>query len=167
MELTGQILGIISFIIAFLLYQMKDRKSLLYMQTLLVIVVASHYFCLKAYPAMAMNLFGIVRNIVYYRRDIFKGKLWAVLMSAIMLVIGVLTSSGIWAVLVVAGLVINTYCLSFNNPQHFRISILITSPMVLIYDITVSSLGGILMEAISIISAVIGLIRFSKKSKLR
>ncbi len=165
MELLGQILGIASFIIAFMLYQMKDRKTLLYMQTLLCAVVAFHYLFLKAYPGMALNFIGIVRNIVYYRKDIFKGRIWPMIMSAIMLAVGILTSSGIWSILVVAGLVINTYCLSFNNNQHFRMSILVTSPMVLIYNIFIFSVGGIMMESISIISAIIGLVRFSRKKK--
>ncbi len=165
MELVGQILGIVSFIIAFILYQMKDRKSLMLMQTLLVIVAAAHYFFLKAYPAMAMNLFAIVRNTVYYKNGIFKSRVWPWVMSVMMLVVGVLASTGVWSVLVITGLVINTYCLSFKEPQHFRISILVTSPLVLVYNIIILSIGGIMLEAVSIISSVIGLLRYSKQKK--
>lgn len=165
MQIFGQILGIVSFGIAFALYQMKDKKSLLIMQTALVTVVSIHYFCLKAYPAMAMNFFGIIRNIVYYRKDIFKWKHTPLIISVLMMFVGIFSSSGVWSVLVVAGLTINTYCLSFEEPQRFRFSILVTSPMVLIYDIIVFSFGGILMEGISIISALIGIARNAKTEK--
>lgn len=162
MQILGQVLGIISFGIAFMVYQMKDTKSLLITQTILVIVVSIHYFCLGAYPAMAMNLFCVIRNFIYYRKDIFKWKYTPIIVSILIMFVGIFTSSGVWSMLVIAGLTINTYCLSFENPQHFRMSILITSPLVLIYDVIVFSFGGILMEGISITSALIGIVRYAK-----
>lgn len=162
METIGQILGVISCILAFVLYQMKERKHLLCVQTAMTVAMAAHYFCLKAYPAMAMNLFCIVRNLVYDRKDLFKGRIYPIAMSLIMLVIGLLTATGAWSALVIVGLVVNTYCLSFDNPQHFRLSIFVTSPMVLIYDVAVFSVGGMLLEAISIVSAAIGYARYSQ-----
>lgn len=165
MEVLGQILGLISFGIAFAVYQMKDRKSLIITQTLLVIVVSIHYFCLKAYPAMAMNLFCIVRNLIYYRKDIFKCKYIPVIVSVAIMIVGIFTSSDMWSILVIVGLTVNTYCLSFANIQNFRFSILFTSSIILIYDIIVYSLGGILMECISITSAMIGIFRSRKKQK--
>ncbi len=163
MELVGQILSIVSFIVTFILYQMKERRTLLIMQTAQVVVVAAAYFCLGAYAGMALNLLAIVRNLIYYRKDIFKGRAWPIILSALMLIVGVLTATSPWSAMVIVGMVINTYCLSFENPQHFRISIFVTSPMVLVYNIFVFSIGGILMESISVISAVIGFLRFRRK----
>ncbi len=163
MEILGQILGIIAFVIAFAVYQMKDKKSLLIIQTALVVIMSMHYFCLKAYPAMAMNLFCVLRNIIYYRKDIFKWKYTSLVVSLMVMIVGILTSSGAWSVLVIIGLTVNTYCIAFENPQHFRASILFTSPLVLIYNIMVFSLGGILLESISVISAIIGIVRHRKK----
>lgn len=162
MQVLGQILGIISFGVAFSVYQMKDKKSMIIMQTILVAVMSAHYFCLGAYPGMAMNLFCIVRNFIYYRKDIFKWRYTPLAVSAVIMLVGILTSGSIWSAFVVAGLTINSYCLSLNNPQHFRMSILVTSPLVLIYNIIVFSIGGVLMETISIISAIIGIARYTK-----
>ncbi len=166
METIAQILGFIAFGIAFAVYQMKNRKSLLITQTALVFVMGIHYLLLKAYPGMAMNLFGVPRNIVYYRKDIFKSKYIPVLFSLVVMLIGIFTASGEWSILVILGLTINTYCLSFESPQHYRISILISSPLVLAYNIAVFSMGGILLESISIISAVIGIINNRKNKNI-
>lgn len=165
MELIGQILGFIAIIIAFVVYQMKSRKSLLVAQTALVLVMSVHYFCLAAYPAMAMNLFGIARNFIYYRKDIFRWKYTPLMLAVMAMSIGIVASSGVWSILVIAGLTINTYCLSFKNPQHLRYSILLSSPLVLLYNIVIFSLGGIMLESISIISAVIGILRYAKPNK--
>lgn len=165
MEAVGQILGFIAFGIAFAVYQMKDKKSLLIVQTMLVCVASLHYFCLKAYPAMAMNMIGIVRNLIYYRKDIFKQKYIPAVVSAAVMAAGILTASDMWSILVIVGLTVNSYCLSLENIQHFRISILFTSTLVLIYNIVVFSIGGMLLESISILSAVIGLFRNRKMAK--
>ena len=74
----------------------------------------------------------------------------------------IITWDNIYSLLVITGLVINSLCMSFKNPHNIRKSILVTSPLVLIYDIIVSSVGGAVYESIAIISAVIGIIRYSK-----
>ena len=57
---------------------------------------------------------------------------------------------------------INTMYLSVQSPQTIRKSILLTSTMILIYDIFVSSYGGIINEALAITSSIIGIIRMGK-----
>ncbi len=72
----------------------------------------------------------------------------------------ILSWENVWSIFIVLGLVINTYAMSFKDPQHIRISVLITCPMVLLYDCIVVSLGGIIFESVSIISAIIGAVRY-------
>ena len=65
--------------------------------------------------------------------------------------------------LIIFALAANTIFMSFGNPQLLRKSILLTSTCVLIYNVFVFSIGGIANEGISIISSVIGIIRFRKE----
>ena len=69
-------------------------------------------------------------------------------------------------ILIVAGLVINTLCLSFKDAQNVRKSVLITCPMVLVYDIIEHSLGGAIYESVAIISAIIGIVRYRENKEL-
>lgn len=164
-QLVGQIFGFIAVILAFIALQMKTHRQVLVMYTMIGISMCINYFLLGAYPGMALNLFGLVRNWVYSKPGIFKGKWWPAIMTVIMLGIGLFSWNGPQSLLVIAGLLINTYALSFEDPQHLRISILISSPMVLAYDILTFSLGGILLEAFSIVSSIIGLVRYRKQDK--
>lgn len=66
----------------------------------------------------------------------------------------------------IAGLVINSLCLSLQNPHLVRKSILLTSTMVLIYDILLPSVSGAVYESIAIISSVIGLVRYRKEQQI-
>ena len=83
--------------------------------------------------------------------------------SVIMGAIGILSWQNWYSIFVVLGLIINSYCMSFSNPQSIGKSILVTSPLVLIYDVLVLSVGGAVYESIAIISAVIGILRTKRK----
>ncbi|MBQ3591957.1 MAG: YgjV family protein, partial [Clostridia bacterium] len=57
-----------------------------------------------------------------------------------------------------------TVFMSMRSPQLLRISILFTCSLILVYNIFVFSIGGILNESVSIVSAAIGIVRFTKNS---
>ena len=87
-----------------------------------------------------------------------------IIFVAVQCVMCVLTWEAWYSVFVLLGLAINTYCLSFKNPQNVRKSIFVTSPLVLTYDILASSIGGAIYETVAIISALIGVIRNHRKT---
>lgn len=161
----GQILGFVAVILGFLSYQVKSAKSLLVLHTLTCAVFSAHYFLLGAIPAFALNAVGIVRDIIYYHKDkkFYSEKIFPWVFAAIMAILGALSWQNVYSLLIIVGLVINTVCLSFKDPQNIRISILVTSPMVLIYDILFRSVGGAIYESVVIISSVIGIVRYSKQ----
>lgn len=169
--IIAHILGFVTIILGFLAYQVKTDKQLLVVNLLDCGVFAAHYFLLGAIPAAVLNTVGVFRSLVYYHKDksFYKPRLFPILFAILMLILGiwssVLAGDGIHAVLVIAGLVINTLCLSMKSAQKIRISVLVTCPMVLIYDIIVYSWGGALYEGIAIISAIIGIIRYQGKEE--
>lgn len=78
-------------------------------------------------------------------------------------VICLFTWDGWYSIFILAGICINTYCMSLSDPQTVRKSILVTSPMVLVYDIFAHSTGGTVYESVALLSAVIGIMRMRKK----
>lgn len=163
-EIIGQAIGIIAFIIAFIAYQAKTSKKLLVVQTVALVCFCAHYLLIGAITAFAMNTVGIIRNIMYYYNDkkIFSYKWWPYVMSVIMAVIGAFTWQGWYSLLLIAGLSVNTVCMSLPTSQGIRKSLLFTCPPVLIYNVFVRSYGGVINETLTIISAVIGIVRQRK-----
>ena len=162
---VGQGLGIVAIALGFLSYQMKTREGLVFTQFATAICFVLHYLMIGAYSGMALNIISVIRNYVYFQLG-KKGsvaKVWAVVFSVIMGAIGILSWQNWYSIFVVLGLIINSYCMSFSNPQSIRKSILVTSPLVLIYDVLVLSIGGVVYESIAIISAVIGILRTKRK----
>lgn len=165
--LIGQILGGIAVVLGFLSYQTSTAKKLLAIQTATCVVFCAHYLLIGAYSAFALNAVGIVRNVVYYHKDkkFFSGKLFPILFAVIMAILGALSWQGLYSLFVIVGLVVNTLCMSLSDPQNIRKSILVTSPLVLIYDVFVLSIGGIVYESVAIISSIIGIIRARKQEQ--
>ncbi len=165
--IIGQVFGVIAIILGFLSYQMKTQKQLLVCQTATSLVFCIHYFLIGATTGMAMNMVNVVRNIFYYRRNQKgdKSLIVPIIFTSILAVIGILTWNGWYSIFVFLGLIINSMCMSFADPQNVRKSILVTSPMVLIYDAFALSLGGFIYESVAIISSVIGILRNAKKNK--
>ena len=163
--IIGQIFGGIAIALGFLSYQLKTQKQLLICQTTVSLVFCIHYFLIGATTGMAMNVVNVIRNLVYYRRNQKgdKSMVFPIIFTSILAIIGLLTWDGWYSIFVFVGLIINSLCMSFSNPQKVRQSILVTSPMVFIYDAFTLSIGGAIYESVAIISSVIGILRNKKK----
>ncbi len=166
METIGQIMGMIAVVLGFISFQMRTQKQLLIVQTATTIAFCIHYYLIGATSGLMMNLLGIVRNLAYYHKDkpLFSGKKCPIFFAVLMGIVGLLSWQGYYSIFVVLGLVINTVCLSFSNPQSIRASILVSSPLVLIYDVFVRSIGGVIYEAVVIFSSLIGIIRYRRQT---
>lgn len=161
MYLIGQIMGWLAALLTFLSYQVKEHKSLLIVQTLASLSICTSYFLLNAYSGMLLNIICILRNFIIYRKDIkiFSYPFWPYVLTIVMAIMGALSWQGMMSLLVVVALAVNTLFLYFPNVQNLRKSILVTSPMVLIYNVYYAVWGGVTNELIAIISAVIGIYR--------
>ena len=165
MELSGQIIGIIAMIITALSYQANTKSRLLLIQSVATACTAVSYLLLGAASGFALNIACLVRNGLFYfqkegERPIL---LSTALISALMIALGILSWQGMISLFIIIALVLNTVFLSLGKPQLLRYSILLTSTMVLIYNVEVFSIGGILNESIAILSSLIGIVRFHKK----
>ena len=164
----GQALGIIAPALGILSYQMKTPKKILLLQLINSLVFCAHYLMIGAITGMTLNFVGACRNLVFYGRNLrgSKGKAAPIIFTVITAVVGILTWNGWYSIFIFLGMVIHAFCMSFSNAQNIRKSILITSPLVIIYDIFTLSIGGIVYETIAIVSCVIGIIRHCEKKNL-
>ncbi len=127
-----------------------------------------HFWLIGSATGMALNVVALLRNAAYYCRERQgkHGALLPVFFTAVMAIVGVFTWEAWYSVFMLAGLAINSYCMSFYDPQKVRASILVSSPMTLTYDVFVLSLGGAVYEAVAVVSAAIGLWRFYRKKEV-
>jgi hypothetical protein len=166
-EIIGQALGIIATIITFISYQANTKRSLLIIQSIATFCTCLSYFFLGATSGFALNIICLIRNaIFYFQKEGTKIQyISASILSLVMAFVGAFSWQGPISLLIIIALAANTVYLSFGKPQLLRQSVLVTSTMVLIYNIFVFSIGGITNESISIISSAIGVVRYRKAKK--
>ena len=167
--IIAQGLGVIAIILGFINYIVKTRGQVIFVNSVTTICFVLHYLCLGAWAGMALNFVAFIRNIVYYYAG-KNGKVskalsvaFTLIMGAMGITVSLIAKEGWYFVLSVVALVINSIAMSFHNPNNIRKSILVTSPMVLVYNCFVFSVGGAVYESVAIVSSIIGLIRHKKQ----
>ena len=164
--IVGQMLGCIAVILGFLAFQRKTQLGIVIFQCATAFVFSAHYFLISAYTATALNFlsaFVCVFFAVLNKKKV-KSKFGTVVNVLLITIAGAFAWENIYSLFLIAGLVLNTISLSFANPQNTRRAMLVKSPLCMIYNLAVASLGGVVFECAVFVSAMIGLIK--NKSKL-
>lgn len=164
MEFIGQIFGLIAVVISFIAYQMPTQKKILFMNMLVTVAILLNYAFLGATTGVILNVVCFIRNIIFMNRDkkIFSYKFYPYLLMVIIGGLSFLTSEGAHSILITIGLIINTFALSLTNPQATRYCMAISCSFIFAYNIFVFSIGGMINEAVAIISSILGIIRYRK-----
>ena len=165
MEITGQIISFIVVGMSILSYQMKEKKTLLIIQTVGTLLNATQYLLIGAYAGFALNVVCVLRNVAFYATDDktrYKCPT-AILFACILGGVSIFSWEGYHSLLIIVGLIVNTLCLGICTAQGLRKSILLTCPMIFTYNVFVFSLGGLCNEALSFFSAFVGILRFRKE----
>ena len=166
LAIIGHIIGFISMALFFLSYQYSNKKKLLIIQTIATQLSCIQYLLIGAYSGFALNIVCILRNFIYYIRhkNRIKAPLAPVILSIVIAVLSIFSWDGFHSLFITLGLVINTICMGILDSKNLRKTILISSSLILTYNIFAHSYSGIISESLSIISALIGIIRYSKKT---
>ncbi len=160
--LIGHILGFIAVGLFFYSYQVTSKKSLMIIQTVATALSCVQYLLIGAFSGFALNIVCIIRNFIFYYRDKNQRTdlISPILISLCIASASILSWEGVHSLLITLGLVVNTMCMGLCDAKSFRKTILISSSLILIYNIFAFSYSGILSEAISLVSVIIGIIRY-------
>ena len=163
-QIIGQALGIIATILTFGSYQAKTKRSLLIFQSSATVCICISFLLLGASSGFALNIVCLTRNVIFYmqKERTRTAYVSAGILALVMTVVGFFSWEGWHSLLPIIALAANTIFISLGDNQLLRKSILVTSTMVLIYNVFVFSIGGITNEAVAIISSIVGIIRFRK-----
>lgn len=171
-----QLFGILGMAMNILSYQGKSQRSIMTMQFFGSVFFAVNLFMLNAMSGCLLNIVGIARAIVYANKDKIKrikifnvGFVVLYLLSYVM-VFTVFKKefnlfNGIIEFLPIIAMTCTTISFSSAKPKIIRRMMFISSPFWLTYNSINMSIGGILCEIFSIISAFIGVFRYDLKKK--
>lgn len=160
--LIGHASGFIAVGLFFCSYQVTEKRSLMLIQTVATALSCVQYLLIGAFSGFALNIVCIIRNFVFYFRDKKKSRelLTPVLLSLCIAAASVLSWEGMHSLLITLGLVVNTLCMGLFDARTFRKTILLSSSLILVYNVFAFSYSGILSESISLVSVMIGIVRY-------
>ncbi len=170
-EIIGQVIGVLGVAVLFLAYQMKVKKTLLLLQMLGIALLSTQYFMINALSGAVLNVVCLIRTLFFYfteekiKNEKLKTYVFPLFFAGLVCVFGVLSWEGWYSILMLVCLAVNSFCTGALNPQSFRKSLLFTCVLALIYNIIVFSIGGMLNEVVSMISATIGIVRYRKETR--
>lgn len=163
----GHVAGFVSVGLFFYSYQCTEKRKLMVVQTVATALSCVQYLLIGAFSGFALNVVCIIRNLTFYYRDKQKRTdvVLPILFSLCMAGASAFSWEGTHSLLITLGLVVNTMCMGICSANDFRKTILISSSLILVYNIFAFSYSGILSESISLISVVIGIVRYSSTQK--
>lgn len=175
-EIIAQIVGIFGMIANFVSFQQKKQKRVVFFQFFSALLFGINYLMLGAYMGALLNVFGVIRAIVFINREKLKAEhpAWLVFFilafgSSYPLVFTVFGKEPslknlIIELLPVIAMILATISYRFTKAKDIRRFGLFSSPMWLIYNIFCFSIGAILSEILNLISIIVGIIRFDLKN---
>ena len=161
MDIIIQLIGGLGIIASIISFQCKKHNSILFFRSLNEFIFAIQYFLLDAYTGMAVNLIGCIRNIVF-TKQISKNKkttISTIVFSLSFFIFGVFTWQGAKSILIIIAKILSSVAYGNKNTSIVRAIIFITCTSWLIYNYFVFSIAGMICEAFTLISLIIGVIR--------
>ena len=177
-EIVAQAIGIVAMLFKIFSFQQKTAKGAITMQLFCAALFSVNFFMLGATIGGMLNVLAVFRAIVFASKEKFRAdhKAWLVLFIFLYIASYVLTftvfkkpfeiTSAVIELLPVIAMTADTISFRIGKAAAIRRWGLISSPGWLIYNISSLAVGAIICETISLVSIVIGIIRFDiKKSK--
>lgn len=167
--IISQVIGFAAAALLLFSFQQRTHRRIVAMQFCSGLLFALQYFMLGAYEGMVGNIVGFSRCIAYC----FRGKskfsdsiACPIVFAALAGIGGLITYTGPVSLLPMAAMMISSFVMWNPKTQELRALTLPTSLMWLIYNIICNSYSGTLTEILSILSIIIGLIRFRTKKQI-
>ena len=177
MELIAQGIGIIAMTFNILSYQGKTKRTVILMQLIGTFLFTLNFALLGATIGALMNGIGFIRAIIFVNKDKFHAERigWLIgflIVFTLMYPVTFLVfdkeptlRNFILELLPVIGMCTGTVGYYMKEARHVRKLALIGSPCWLIYNVFTGSIGGILCEVFSLVSVVIGMLRYDRKKQ--
>ena len=176
-EVIAQIIGIVAMAMNCISYVQKKQTNLLVFQMLGGMLFSINYFLLGALSGAFLNISSFIRAIIFIKKDKFNAKhpAWTVGFIAVYFISYALIFTVfdkeplpinfILEILPVFAMIATLISYRYGEAKIVRRFGLISSPLWLTYNIANFSIGAIACEIFSLISIVIGIVKYDIKPK--
>ena len=178
-EIIAQGIGILAMAFNILSYQQKTKRGVLLFQLCGASLFAVNFLLIGSYVGAALNVIAALRAVVYFYHRRFRAEHvgWLLLFPLLCVLMYVLNFTVLGGVcdahhlvielLPVIGMTASTIGYRLSGAKAVRLLGLVSSPAWLVYNISVFSVGAIFCESFSLVSILIGILRYDVKPTRR
>ena len=172
----AQAAGIVAMFFNIFSYQQKSAKRIIAFQFFGTMFFALNYLMLGAYIGTMLNAVGMIRAILFLKKDTFHPErmgflavFGAAYLAAYVLNFTVLGKEPtafnlVIELLPVIAMFATHLAYRFESPKSIRRFCLVSSVSWLIFNLTAMAIGAILCEVFSLVSIVIAMVRLDKNA---
>ena len=162
-DIITQAVGIVAAAATIFSYQFKNNRMLFLFQALGGLLFSVNFLMLGAYTAAFLNLVNLFRGGLLAYGDRFKSYWFAAALMTVYTAVTVATYDSWLSLLILSAQLVGTVTMWSRNGKWIRFGQLVfVSPVWLINNVIIFSLGGIITEVVSIVSVIVSLIRYRK-----
>ena len=163
LTIIAQIIGIFAMLFHILAFQFKSNKNVLLCFGAGSLLFSLNYFLLGGLSGAGFNLINIFRSATAVNKKTHNNVFFGIT-CLLYLMVAILTYDNPWTIVLLLAQLVATYSLWYKDGAFIRrAQISFVSPVWLINNIFVTfTVGGIICEAFSILSALVSFIRYGK-----
>ena len=165
--IIAQIAGFVAMGFGMYSYQMKHRTGILIFQTLSNVFWLIQYLLLGRYSAVAANVIGAMRNVIYMFRGRLRfadSRLVPILATVAVVISGAITYGSPIDVLPIVAMVIASVAFYMKREQLIRILSLGIAISWFTFGLLAGSFAGMISDGVTFIVILISVIRFARAS---
>lgn len=167
-EITAQAVGIIAAVISISSFQFKNNKMLFILRAISSILFALNYFLIGAFTAAIINAINIVCMLLMVYGERHRYIAIPIGLSATYIVSVFFTYEGILSILLLVAQLACVISMWTADGLKIRlVQLFVASPIWLINNIIVFTIGGIVTEVFAIISVIVSIVRYGFKGLRR
>ncbi len=172
--ILSQLFVIFYYLIVISTYQLKNRRTILVLNLIAVLIMGVSYYLLSAYTGVAMVIVGAIRNILFYfdfsgdkenTKIGIKNIMELIFITFILIILTIYTYDGFFSLMSVFATYLYTLSIWQKNTKVYKIFGIPVGLTGVLYNIYIFSVLGIVLESISFLSAIIGFCREMKSTK--
>ena len=163
-----QLIGYVGTACALISYQCKKNKSYFLLQMGCAIAFTIQFLILDSWVGMLLNVFSILRGVIFALGDKCKHPAYLILMEVCFLgscIAAPLFFEEKWwmAALMFIAQGVGTLAMWSRNGKTIRVAqVSVISPLWIVHNVYCLSIGGIICECFNICSVIVSFIRFKK-----
>lgn len=160
--ILGNIVALIASILMVYVGVIKEKKRILYVQTIQIILSTASNIILGGITGAIINLLGCIRNILcYYNKLEVKEKVILIFLSVALSLI--FNNMGFIGLLPIFSIITYTVFIDINDVVKFKILIILSLIAWFVYDLYIKSYVAALFDFVSILANIISIVDIQRR----